>query len=260
MAWMWALFLTVLAITSGAVSASPGRAHLTVVGATSVLAYLRRAVPEWESHHTGFTVSLSGGGSVAGLVEVSQGRASLAVSDIPPRKEWTGSKPLVAVPLGRLPVIFIVNPTVPVRQVSLKALRALLAGRETTWPGTRRPVVVVTRPLASGALQVVRLRVLGGQRMSPRAIVQLSNGAMLAAVRETPGAIGFLETGRVPAGVRTLGINGRAYSAQSPADWPYFSTPTLYYRADASPEVRDLAQFLASREFRAQYGITGDAS
>ncbi len=260
MAWMWALLLTVLAMTSGAVGANSGRAHLSVVGATSVLAYLRRAVPEWERNHPGYTVSLSGGGSVAGLVEVSQGRASLAVSDIPPREEWTGSKPLVAVPLGRLPVVFIVNQTVPARAVRVKTLRALLAGRETTWPRTRVPVVVMTRPLASGALQVVRWRVLGGQRLSPRAIVQLSNGAMLAAVRETPGAIGFLETGRVPAGVRTLAIDGREYSARSPADWSYFSTPTLYYRVDASPEVRDLAQFLASRGFRAQYGITGDAS
>lgn len=260
MGWMWALVLTMLAMTSGAMGANPGRAHLSVVGATSVLAYLRRAVPEWERGHPGYTVSLSGGGSVAGLVEMSQGRASLAVSDIPPREEWTGGEHLVAVSLGRLPVLFIVNPAIPVRDVSRKTLRALLAGRETTWPGTRVPVVVMTRPLASGALQVVRARVLEGQRMTRRAIVQLSNGAMVAAVRETPGAIGFLEMGQVPAGVRALAIDGRPYSARSPGVWPYFSTPTLYYRADAAPAVRDLARFLASRGFRAQYGLSGEAS
>lgn len=256
------MVFAVLALASG-VMAAPRAHHLSVMGATSTLAYMRAAVPEWERAHPGYTVSLAGGGSVAGLVEVSRGRVDVGVSDVAPRSEWTGGQALIGRPLGRLPILFIAHRGIGLRELSRGHLTEILTGRVRSWHavgGPSVPVVVMTRPLASGALNVVEGRVLGGRRITPTAIVELSNGAMLAAVRETPGAVGFLESGTVPSGVIVLGVGSQHYRAGRAARWPYYSEPTLFYRPDASAEVKSLAQYLASRPWRSRFGLAGAAS
>lgn len=259
-AWIKGLLLTALALAS---TVSPASRHLTIVGATSTLSYLRDAVAGFERTHPGYTVSLAGGGSVAGLVEVSRGRADVGVSDIPPRAEWTSGVRLQAVPLGRLPILFVVHPGTGVKHLTKTQLQAVLDGRVRSWKhvgGRRLPVVVMTRPLASGALSVVERQIMGSRRITARAIVELSNGATLAGVRETPGAVGFVESGSIPAGVTVLGVEGQRFAPIRGAEWPWYARPTLYVQPTAPSVVRDLVQYLAVHPDRARYGIYGGAS
>ncbi len=254
--WGVRLLLTVLCLISGS-SAWAGGYHLSVVGATGSLAYLRRAAADFESANPGYTVSLSGGGSVAGLIEVSQGRADLALSDILPRAEWTGGRSLRSLPLGRLPVIVIAHQGIGVNGLSLQQLKGVLTGRFSTWQavgGAPVPVVVITRPLSSGAREAVEQKLLGGQRMSRHAVVELSNGAVLAAVRETPGALGFIEAGQSPHQVQVLGIGSDRFSPQARARWPYYVLPRLYWRPQET-QARSLAEYLATRSYRGDYGL-----
>lgn len=262
MSWVVTWLFAVLALASGALSV-PARHHLSIVGATSSLAYLRRAVSAFEGAHPGYTVSLSGGGSVAGLVEVSQGRADVGVSDIPPRADWTGGRPLSGFSLGRLPILFITHPGTGVQAVSGPMLKAILSGRMTGWQqvgGVPTPIIVFTRPLASGARHVVQTAVLGPSSMTRWAITELSNGAMIAAVRETPGSLGFIESSMAPQGVTVLDIAGVHFDAQHPGNWPYMTHPTLYVRPGAAEIVKDLARYVASRPYRSQFGLLGATS
>jgi len=232
--------------------------HLSILGATSVLAYVRAAVPGWEDLHPGYTVSITGGGSVAGLVEVSRGRTDIGVSDVPAIREWTGDRPLQRQVLGRLPILFVVHPGLGLHHLTRDQLAWVLMGRVANWDqlgGHRVPVVVMSRALSSGALYVVDHKILVEGRMTSRAIIQLSNGAVLAAVRETPGAVGFVESGSMPQGVTVLHVGPFAYDGKSATDWPYYAIPTLYFRGDATPEVRSLVRYLASRPYRSSYGL-----
>ncbi len=260
MAWIKGLLFTVLALAS---TVSPASRHLIIVGATSTLSYLRGAVAGFESIHPGYTVSLAGGGSVAGLVEVSRGRADVGVSDIPPRAEWTSGVRLLAVPLGRLPILFVVHPGTGVANLTKMQLQAVLDGRARSWKnvgGRALPIVVMTRPLASGALSVVEGQIMDGRRITSRAIVELSNGATLAGVRETPGAVGFVESGSIPAGVTVLAVAGQRFTPARGEDWPWFARPSLYVRPTAPRVVRELVQYLAAHPDRARYGIYGSTS
>lgn len=253
--------LAVLALASAAAPLQSYR-HLSIVGATSSLAYLRAAVSGWERLNPGVTVSISGGGSVAGLVEVSHGRADVGVSDVPPESRWIGGTALKATPLGRLPILFIAHSDVGIGRLTKSQLRAVLSGKIRSWAelgGSRSMVIVMTRPISSGALNVVEKRVLAGNPLSRKAIVELSNGAMLAAVRETPGAVGFLETGIIPRGVATLEVGGTRFRSDAAQRWPYFAETALYVRPDAGQPVQSLVQYLASRPYRRDFGLYGYA-
>lgn len=261
MAWMAGWVLAFFCWTSGAWLA-PSR-HLTVAGATGSLAYLRRVAADFEKTYPPNTVALSGGGSIAGLVEVSLGRVDIGISDVAPQREWTRGVDLSSLALGRIPLLIIAHPGVGVSSLSPATLRALYSGQVTSWAqvgGRATPVVVMTRPLSSGARQVLQMRLLGTRAMSRAAVVTLSNGAMLAAVQETPGAIGFVESGVAPARVALMGVGLTQFHSQDGAAWPYAVTPTAYWKKSSSVWVRLLAEFLANRPYRRAFGLYPTAS
>lgn len=257
-----AFFLSFLAFMATTGSASPLH-HLSIAGATGSLAYLRRAVGGWEQLHPGYTVSISGGGSIAGLVEVSQGRINIGISDVAPQREWIRGGALLSKPLGRTPLLIIAHSKIGVGQVSASRMRAIFMGEIASWKtvgGKSTPIIVVSRPLASGALEALRKGILDGHRVTARAIVQLSNGAVLAAVQETPGAVGFIESSDPPKTVQVLQVGRARYSQKRPQNWPYWVTPSLYWCKPEGGMTQSLANYLATRPYRSEYGLFSLAS
>jgi phosphate transport system substrate-binding protein len=257
MAFLKALMMAWLGFTSIHATTAPMQ-HLSIAGATGSLGYLIHAVKDFEHQYPDCTVSVSGGGSIAGLVEVSRGRIDVGVSDLAPRPQWTGGQPLSSRALGQTPLLVIAHVGTGVNQVSPTSLIGLMTGRIASWAavgGRRLPVVVMTRPLSSGARLTLQEKILHQAPMAPQAVVMLSNGAMLAAVQETPGALGYLESKGVPPGVQVLAVGPVRFSEDHPQQWPWSVTPMLYWRPTASPLVKTLAQFLATRPYRQDYGL-----
>lgn len=254
----WAVGWVVMA-AAAAIGGGPAygaRRHIAVMGATSVTGYVKAALPAWESRHPGCTVSVTGGGSVAGLWEVAQGHVDIGVSDIAPPK---GAGRLRRFVLGRIPVVMVTGRQSGVRHLSAARLRDVLAGSVGRWSavgGSRLKVTVVVRQPASGARAVVERTLLRGVAFSRRAVVQLSNGAVLTTVLDTPGAIGFVEvTGPIPASLVVLAIGPHRFSPQAAGQWPYYAEPTLYLAPKAHPCAVELARHLAHSPLRRTYGI-----
>ncbi len=235
----------------------PAPRSISVMGASSVLAYVKAGARLWQRAHPGYQVVVSGGGSVAGLIELGRGHVNVAMSDIAPRAEWAAG--VVGFPLGKLPILFVVNRRAGVDAVGANVLADILRGRIGNWAqvgGQAMPVVVVGRPLASGARLAVERQVLGGRGSFSRfALMQLSNGAVLRTVADTPGAIGFVEGERQLPGVVQLAVGGRSFDRREPNAWPYYAIPTLYVNPGASPAVLDFVRYLARRPDRARYGL-----
>jgi phosphate transport system substrate-binding protein len=152
----------------------------------------------------------------------------------------------------------VVNPDAGVTNIGRAALRQVLAGHIRWWSqlgGAHRPIIVVARPLGSGARYVVDHAIMGGQRLTSGAIVQLSNGAVMATVAETPGALGFVERRPDTASVALLAVDGRRFDPKDPRAWPFWAYPRLYYRSDAPVLVRELADDLAHNPRRQAFDI-----
>lgn len=231
---------------------------IRVMGATSLIPLVKAAVPAFAARHPGVAISVSAGGSYAGLLQAAQGHVEIGMSDLPPA-ELALPLPgrLEAVPLGCVPVVVVVHPDVGVRRLSRQRLADILAGRVRNWAqvgGAAQPVVVVTRQLASGARAVMQ-RALGLGAFSPDAVVQLSNGAVLRTVADTPGAVGYVEAAFLRPGVQVLGVGPYDYPGSDPRRWPFLAPVGLYLAPGAPPAAYRFARFVADWGRKGQFGI-----
>jgi phosphate transport system substrate-binding protein len=222
--------------------------HVQVMGATSLTPFLLEAAGAFHRAHPAVFIHVAAGGSVAGLRQVLRGAASLAAADVPPTAVGFGGR-LQGVALGPMPIALIAHPRRGGVRLSWDEARALLQGTRSHWPGQEpsdagEKVVVVTRQEGSGALWVVRHRLLRGQPVSPDAVVELSNGAVYDVVRTTPGALGFVDAAFAGPGVAAVEVGGLL--PRSPR-WPLVAPAGLYWRPQAPEAAVAFAQWAARR-------------
>lgn len=238
------------------------RSVVRIMGATSLLPFLSHAATRYMQARPGFRVTVTGGGSLAGLWQVSHGRVDVGASDMPASVLGRAAAgQLQGQVLGRLPVLVVVNPTVGLSHLSLRDLRGLLTGRITRWKelgGASENVVVVIRPPGSGARYVVEQTLMGHQGFSSAAVVQLSNGAVYRTVASTPGALGFLDAGFARPGVTVLSLGGLSYDPRQPEQWPWAAWARLYWRKPGSAAVTGFVRWAAAQKDLARYGILGE--
>ena len=230
--------------------------HIAISGSSALLPVIKEELPAWEVRHPEVRVSVTGGGSWAGLAAVSQGRADIGMSDIVPPEAM--ARGMLGYPLGKLPVLFIGNRRIGVNKVSQPQLQQLLAGDIGNWRqvgGGDTSVIVVSRPLSSGARFMIERQILKGRPVSPRAIIQLSNGALYKTVMGTPGALGYVEWRPDLKGVVVMAVGSSRFDLTRGNLWPYYTEPTLYVRRDAPAIVKQLAADLSRSPAKAQFGI-----
>jgi phosphate transport system substrate-binding protein len=201
-------FLLILA--AGVASACRGaeRHGLTLAGSTSVQPLAEKWVEAYRAHHPGPPISVQGGGSTAGVRAAVSGAAQIGLSSRALTKEET--RQLRSITVARDGIALIVHPSNPLRDLSLRELRALYSGRLTSWPRTARdlPVIVITREEGSGTRAAFEHLVMGGEPIVARALVSDSTGAVNQMVGSDPAAIGYVSIGLVEAGLRTLRLDG----------------------------------------------------
>ncbi len=249
MTWLMRMILALgLLLTPGA---RPD-ASITVMGATSLLSYARAVVSGWARQHPEIRVAISGGGSYAGWYGLAAGHADIALSDLDLGRGAAVNERL----LGQMPILFVANPDGGIESVTRRDLVRIFSGRVHHWQalgGNPRPIRLVARPSGSGARAVVS-QSLGETPQHLAQIIQLSNGAVVRAVEETPGAIGYVEGDRRWPGVVTLRIGGQAYRPGS-RGWPFYAFPRIYWRQAASPAVFSLVSALAQSSLAPTFGI-----
>ena len=233
------------------------RRFLSIMGASSIMGYVKATLPKWEDQHGNVGVAISPGGSYAGLKGIASGHVDLALSDIEPPPGYV-AVPLHRFPLGRIAVLIVMHPGIGVKDLTWGQTQALFAGDITNWKevgGHSLPVIVVSRSMSSGARQVICERLMRGREFSSHAIIQLSNGAVAKTVRENPGAIGYVEAVMPLSQIFVTSLSQYHYDPVNPASWPLYAEPSIYIREMAQPLVRDLAEYLAHGSEKSRFGI-----
>ena len=95
-------------------------------------------------------------------------------------------------------IVPIVNPKNPVKNLTIDQLSQIYQGKITNWKevgGDDLEIVVISRDSSSGTFEAWGELVLNGAKVTPRAQLQASNGAIVQAVSKNKYALGYIGLG-----------------------------------------------------------------
>ena len=168
---------------------------VTVMGSTALGPIVKKAAELYMKSHPGVQIAVSGGGSVTGLNQITAGNCTIGISDIyaTPEQDKAGIRNHDIV---IEPFTLVVNPTVPVKNLSGQQAEDIFTGKITNWKEVGGPdmkVVRINRPESSGTRAVQKSTVLHGKEFSSDQLILDSSGAVLTSLATTKGAVGFVE-------------------------------------------------------------------
>ena len=196
---------------------------LVIKGSTTVLPIAQKTAEAYMAEHPDVKISLSGGGSGNGIKAIIDGTADIGnASRFIKQKEVD-----LAVKKGVYPVPFrvaldaivpVVNGQNTVTNLTMAQLKDIYLGKIKDWKevgGTPGTIVVISRDSSSGTFGVWKDMVMKKERVIPRALTVPSNGGVVQAVANTPGAIGYIGLGYITAEIKAVDVEGVAGSEEN---------------------------------------------
>lgn len=220
-----AAVLAVFGILAGSAFAG----DLVIKGSTTVLPIAQAAAEKYMEMDKEVSISVSGGGSGNGIKAIIDG-----TTDIADASRFIKDKEVkAAVENGSYPVPFavaldallpVVHPSNPVTGLTSEQLRDIYTGKITNWSevgGPSKAIAVVGRDTSSGTYETWEGKILHKEKVTPRAMVVASNGAMVQTVAKNPLAIGYIGIGYLDDSVKALTVDGMTGSAETARNGDY---------------------------------------
>ena len=222
------------------VSCSRSEAHLVVAGSTSVQPYVELLAEEFELMYPGSGIDIQGGGSSAGITAAETGAADIGMSS-----RWLKrtEEDLWSIEIAKDGLAVIINPNNPVTDLTLEQVRDIYSAAITDWSqlgGRQARIHLIAREEGSGTRSAFEEMVMGtgssAHRVTPRAIVQNSNGAVRQLVAGDPNSIGFISLGLVNESVKAVKLEGVEASAENVINRSYtLFRPFLFVSKEVPP-------------------------
>ncbi|MBM7623879.1 substrate-binding domain-containing protein [Sporohalobacter salinus] len=121
----------------------------------------------------------------------------------------------------------------------MEGIKGIHTGEITNWEelgGEDERIVVVSRDSSSGTFEVFGEIALEGERVTPNALMQASNGAVASAVVDTEGAIGYAGLGYLSEKLKAVKVNGVKPTNATVASGKFPIARTLFMFTDGWPE------------------------
>jgi len=224
-----------------------------IAGSTSVQPYVEVLVEEYTALYPNNIIDVQGGGSSAGIQAVESHTAQIGMSS---RNLRDNEVYLWNERIAKDGLAIIVNPDNPVVDLSLEQIRGIYTADIVNWSqlgGHDARIHIITREEGSGTRSAFEELVMDEHRITPRAIVQDSNGAVRQLVAGDPNSIGFISLGLVEIGerpVKALRIDGVAATRNNVLNGDYALFRSFIFVAMEEPDgsVMQFIEFIRSPE------------
>ncbi|MEG1603189.1 MAG: PstS family phosphate ABC transporter substrate-binding protein [Cloacibacillus sp.] len=253
------LFGLLMAVLFLAAATMGEAATIVMDGSTTVLPFGQAAVEQFMKENPGVKFSVSGTGTGNGFKSLADGSAQIAnasrfIKDSEIQSCMTKKVYPVPFAVALDCIVPIVHKSNPVKSLTQSQLKDIYTGKTTNWKavgGPDLPIVVVGRDTSSGTYGTWQEMILdkgGKARVTPKAQVAASSGAMLSSVSKNKNAIGYEGMGYVNKTVKGLQVDGVTASSVTARNGKYSLSRFLYMFTKGWPEgeVLDFMMFMQS--------------
>ena len=236
-----ALGLVMLCLMAGTALAADS---VVIKGSTTVLPVAQGTLEAFMKANPDVQMSLSGGGSGEGIKALIDKTTDIATSsrEIKDKEiELAKSKGInpVAHVVAFDAIIPVVHPKNKVSNLTIDQLSQIYQGNITNWKevgGDDLKIVVISRDSSSGTFESWDHFVMKKAKVTPRAQMLASNGALVTAVSKTRYAIAYLGIGYVNKSVKPLQVKGVTASIQTAMSKEYPFSRELYMYTNGEPQ------------------------
>lgn len=234
-------------------SLSPAQT-VVMAGSTSMEKFANMLAECYREGHPGVTVTAEFTGSSAGVQAVLSGRADIGLSSraLTTAEEASGAAAYVIAMDG---IAVITDRDNPVTALTTKQLADIYTGQIRDWQelgGRKQPIVVAGREAGSGTRSAFE-ELLGIEDRCYYANELDSEGAMLARIASTPGAVGYVSFDVLNDTVHALSLDGVEAAAERVKTGSYplcrsFLLVTKGALEEQSRQVQEIFAYLQTEE------------
>lgn len=225
---------------------------IVIKGSTTVLPVAQGTLEAFMKANPGVQMSLSGGGSGEGIKALIDKTTDIATSSREIKdKEIELAKSRSVNPVAHVvafdAIIPVVHPKNKVKNLTVDQLSQIYQGNITNWKevgGDDLKIVVISRDSSSGTFESWDHFVMKKAKVTPRAQMLASNGALVTAVSKNKYAIAYLGIGYVNKSVKPLQVNGTNASIQTAMSKEYPFSRELYMYTNGEPQGK-IAKYIA---------------
>jgi len=241
---------------TGGATVACASGSITAAGSTALQPLVDKAARDYVAACPGAQVQVQGGGSGTGLTQVSQGAIQIGNSDVTAESKLqpADAGALKDHVVARQGWVMVVNPDVTgVKGLTSAQATDIWTGKVTNWKdvgGPDEPIVLILRPESSGTRSTFKKLVLGGAtEATGQALTEDSNGAVVTAVKGTPGStsvIGFAYFKQNEGQVSALTLDGVDATVDNMKSGKYrlAADGHMYTKGDASGLARSFLDYV----------------
>lgn len=247
--------LVVLSLFVGAGAAFAD--NITIKGSTTMLPIFALTLETYMKVNPEVRITLAGGGSGAGIKAMIDKSTNIANSSRPIKsEEITLAKSKGVIPVETIvaidAIVPIVHPENKVQNLSVEQLSRVYQGKIRNWKevgGDDLQIVVISRDSNSTTFEEWAEIILQDAKMTPKAQLQDSSGAIVQVVSQNRNAIGFIGMGYLyksltaQSSIKDLTVNGIQASVKTVLSKEYPITRPLYMYTDGQP-TGETAKFI----------------
>lgn len=244
--------------TAGTATKVPGLSGaLAADGSSALQPLIKQAAAEFD-HANGTQTTVNAGGSGQGLKDANAGAVQIGMSDVfASEKETTPGQYSALTDHQVAAVIFtlVVNNDLQNKVTDLTSaqIKSIFTGATTNWKDVGGPdeaITVITRTATSGTRATFKKYVLGGTDENATSNLD-STGAVVAAVKATPGAIGYVTVGFAnsnAADVSPVCIDGAkpVIADVKSGKYQFWNIEHAYTKGSATGAAKELLKYVLS--------------
>lgn len=224
--------------------------NITITGSTSVQPLSEELASAFMEQNQGVEINVAGGGSGAGIKAAQEGTADIGASSRELKEEEKGLNETVIAKDG---IAIVIHPDNAVEGLTLEETQKIFAGEITDWKdvgGEGGAINVFTREEGSGTRDAFEEIVMGDAKISAKAGVQNSTGAVRTAVSGDVNGIGYISLGSLDESVTALKIDDVEATNETIQDGTYKVARPFLYLTKEEPEgvVKAFIDFVLSAE------------